>query len=184
MLILKTVIFVLATAGIVYVSRSSLLDPRSHGFYRAFAWEAIVILILLNLDVWFRDPFSWHQIISWFLLLVCLFPLIAGVHSLRSIGKPEAQRNDVHLIGIEKTTALVTGGAYRYIRHPIYSAGFIAAWGVFFKVPSWPGGLLALAATLFLLATAKVEESENIRYFGLTYAEYRKRTKMFIPFVF
>jgi hypothetical protein len=112
-LILKAVILVLATAGIVYVSRSSLLDLRSHGFYRTFAWEAIIILILLNLDDWFRDPFSWHQIISWFLLLVCLFPLIAGVHSLGSIGKPDAQRNELHLIGIEKTTTLVTVGAYR-----------------------------------------------------------------------
>ena len=184
MLILKAVILVLATAGIVYISRSSLLDPRSHGFYRAFAWEAIIILILLNLDEWFRAPFSWHQIISWILLSVCLFPLIAGVHSLRSVGKPDARRNEVHLIGIEKTTALVTRGAYRYIRHPIYSAGFIGTWGIFFKVPSWPGGLLALASTLFLVATAKVEESENIRYFGPVYAEYIKRTRMFIPFVF
>jgi protein-S-isoprenylcysteine O-methyltransferase Ste14 len=41
-----------------------------------------------------------------------------------------------------------------------------------------------LAATLFLLATAKVEESENVRYFGTAYAEYMKRTKMFIPFLF
>jgi protein-S-isoprenylcysteine O-methyltransferase Ste14 len=151
MLILKAVILVLATVGIVYLSRSSLRDLRSHGFYRTFAWEAIIILILLNLDDWFRDPLSWHQIISWFLLFGCLFPLIAGVHSLRSIGKPDAQRNEEHLMGIEKTTALVTRGAYRYIRHPIYSSGFIVAWGIFFKVPSWPGGLLALAATLFLL---------------------------------
>ena len=184
MLILKAVILVLATAGIVYLSRSSLLDLRSHGFYRTFAWEAIIILILLNLEDWFRDPFTWHQVISWFLLLICLFPLIAGVHSLRSIGEPDAQRNEVHLIGIEKTTALVTRGAYRYIRHPIYSSLFIGAWGVFFKVPSWPGGLLALASSLFLVATAKAEESENIRYFGPAYVEYRKRTKMFIPFLF
>jgi protein-S-isoprenylcysteine O-methyltransferase Ste14 len=51
-------------------------------------------------------------------------------------------------------------------------------------VPSWPGGLLALASTLLLLATAKAEESENIRYFGPAYSEYMKRTKMFIPFLF
>jgi protein-S-isoprenylcysteine O-methyltransferase Ste14 len=184
MLILKAIILVLATAGIVYLSRSSLLDLRSHGFYRLFAWEAIIILVLLNFDEWFRDPLSWHQIASWFLLSVCLFPLIAGVHSLMSIGKPDAQRNEEHLIGIEKTTTLVTRGAYRYIRHPIYSAGFIGAWGVFFKVPSWPGGLLALAASLFLIATARAEEFENIRYFGPAYSEYMKRTKMFIPFLF
>ncbi len=57
MLVFKAVVFALTTAVIVYVSRSSLLAPRSHGFYRAFAWEAILILILLKLDTWFRDPF-------------------------------------------------------------------------------------------------------------------------------
>lgn len=77
-------------------------------------------------------------------------------------------------MGIEKTTVLVTRGAYRYIRHPTYSAGLIGAWGVFFKSPSWQGGLLVLAATVFLLATAKAEEIENNRYFGAAYAEYMR----------
>jgi protein-S-isoprenylcysteine O-methyltransferase Ste14 len=184
MLILKAVILVLATAGIVYLSRSSLLDLRSHGFYRTFAWEAIIILILLNLDDWFRDPLSWHQIISWSLLLACLFPLIAGVHSLRSIGKPDAQRNEEHLIGIEKTTRLVTTGVFKFIRHPLYCSLFLLAWGAFFKDPSLVGGGLALGATAFLLATARVEESENIRYFGAAYRAYMRQTKMFIPFLF
>ncbi len=184
MLTLKAVLLVLATAGIVYVSRSSLLDLRSHGFYRAFVWEAIVLLMLLNLNDWFRDPFSWHQMISWFLLSVSLFLVVHGARLLQRIGKPDAQRNDAHLFGIEKTTTIVTAGAYRFIRHPIYSSLLFLAWGVFFKVPSWTGGLLAWAATVFLLTTAKVEESENLRYFGPAYAEYRKRTKMFIPFLF
>lgn len=184
MLLFKVVVLALATAGIVYVSRSCLLDPRSHGFYRAFAWEAIVVLTLLNLEAWFRDPFSWHQIISWFLLSICILPVIHGAFLLRLKGRPDAERSEATLIGIEKTTTLVTVGAYRFIRHPIYSSLLYGAWGIFFKAPSWTGGLLALAATLFLLATAKVEESENIRYFGPAYAEYMKRTKMFVPFVF
>lgn len=184
MFVFKLVVLALATAGIVYLSRSCLLDPRSHGFYRTFAWEVLVVLTLLNLEVWFRDPFSWHQIISWFLLSICILPVIHGALLLRLKGRPDAQRSESTLIGIEKTTALVTVGAYRFIRHPIYSSGLYLAWGIFFKDPSWLGGLLALAATVFLVATAKVEESENIRYFGTAYAEYMKRTKMFIPFVF
>ena len=184
MLVFKAVVFALTTAVIVYVSRSSFLAPRSHGFYRAFAWEAILILILLKLDTWFREPFSWHQMVSWFLLSVCTFLVIHGALLLRARGKPDAQRDDVRLMGIEKTTELVTTGAYRYTRHPIYGSLLFLAWGVFFKRPSWVGGLLASSATLFLLATAKAEESENLAYFGPAYAEYMKRTKMFIPFLF
>jgi protein-S-isoprenylcysteine O-methyltransferase Ste14 len=44
--------------------------------------------------------------------------------------------------------------------------------------------MLALAATIFLILTAKREEIENIEYFGEKYREYMKSTKMFIPSVF
>lgn len=184
MIVIKAVVFLLATAGIAYVSRASLVVPRSHGFFRFFAWEAILALTLLNVDDWFRDPFSWHQLVSWFLLVVSLFLVLHGVRLLKQIGKPDSQRNETPMIGFEKTTTLVTVGAYRYIRHPLYSSLLFLAWGVFFKAPSWVGGLLALAATLFLVTTARIEEAEDVRFFGAAYREYMKQTKMFIPFLF
>jgi len=88
------------------------------------------------------------------------------------------------LLRFEKTTQLVTTGAFKYIRHPLYSSLLLLAWGVFFKHPSWVGSGVVLGATAFLLATAKVEELESVRYFGATYQAYRQHTKMFIPFVF
>ena len=184
MLLVKVVVFLGATAGLATVSRGSLRDARSHGFYRFFAWEAILVLILLNLDVWFRDPASWYQIVSWCLLLVSLFLVVHGVHLLKRIGKPDERREDDTLVGIERTTALVTVGAYRYIRHPLYSSLLFLGWGVFFKAPSWIGGLLALAATLFLVATARIEEAENAAFFGPAYEAYKEQTRMFIPFLF
>ena len=184
MILVKVVVFLAATAGLGYVSRASLLAPRSHGFYRFFAWEAILALALLNVDAWFRDPFSWHQIISWCLLLVSLFLVFHGVYLLRRIGKPNKQRDDTTLVGFERTSTLVTVGAYRHIRHPLYSSLLFLAWGVFFKAPSWIGGLLASAATLFLVATARIEEGEDIRFFGSAYEAYMQQTKMFIPYLF
>ena len=171
--------------GIAYLSRASLRTPRSHGFYRFFAWELILGLLLLNLPSWFKDPFSIHQIISWLLLIVSLVLVQHGVSLLRLIGKPDAQRqDDGTLLGIEKTSTLVKVGAYRYIRHPLYSSLLFLAWGAFFKSPSWVEGVLALAATAFLVATARVEEAENVRFFGEAYQTYMQQTKMFIPFVF
>jgi len=180
----KVIIFAVVSVGIVFVSRASLRDPHSHGFYRFFAWESILALILLNLDYWFYEPFSIHQIISWLLLIVCSYLVIHGVLLLRRVGKPDSERDDPSLIGIEKTTELVTVGAYRYIRHPLYSSLLFLAWGVFFKQPSWIGVSLAVTATFFLTMTAKMEEAENIRFFGAEYQSYMKQTKMFIPFFF
>jgi len=180
----KLITLVVVSAGIAFVSRASLREPRSHGFYRFFAWEFILALVLLNVNDWFRDPFSAHQIVSWLMLTLSAFLVVHGVHLLRKIGKPDSQRNeDGPTISFEKTTALVITGAFKYIRHPLYSSLLFLAWGVFFKVPSWVGGILALAATAFLVATAKVEEAENTRFFGPAYRAYMKHTKMFIPFL-
>jgi protein-S-isoprenylcysteine O-methyltransferase Ste14 len=178
------IIFVIGSAFVVYVSRASLRAPRSHGFYRFFAWEMILALAVLNLDHWFYNPFAWHQLVSWFLLLVSLFLVIHGVRLLKQMGKQNARRDDGPMLEFEKTTAIVTAGAYRYIRHPLYSSLLFLAWGVAFKALSWPNIVLAVVATMFLVATARAEEAEDIRFFGSAYQEYMQNTRMFIPFLF
>jgi len=80
--ILKIILFALATAGIVNLSRRSLVKPRSHGFYRFFAFESILALILLNVNFWFKSSGVWHQVISWILLVAALVPLAFGMRDL------------------------------------------------------------------------------------------------------
>jgi protein-S-isoprenylcysteine O-methyltransferase Ste14 len=181
---IKLALFLLASAGIAYLSRSSLRNPRSHGFPRFFAWECILALLLLNVDRWFSRPLSPTQVISWFLLCVSAFLVLHAARSLRRFGLPDVGREDEELFGIEKTTRLVTEGAYRYIRHPAYSSLLFLAWGIFFKNPTWVAGILAAAATGLLVATAEADEAECLRFFGSSYEEYRKRTMRFIPFLF
>jgi len=177
--------FAALSVPLVWVSRTSLRAFRSHGFYRFVAWELILALTLLDLPGWFRDPLAWHQVISWVLLVVCFVPLVLGVRSLTTQGKPVASREDDRsLLAFEKTSALVTTGIYRYIRHPLYCSLLVLAWGIFFKDPSWAGGLLAVSATLALVATAKADEAECIRFFGPAYRDYMQRTRMFVPFLF
>jgi len=171
----KIVIFAVASLGIIAVSWPSLRNPRSHGFFRFFAWEAILGMILLNLEVWFRNPFSIPQIVSWFLLTISIFLVVHGVHLLKAVGKPRD--------ALEDTTKLVLQGAYKYIRHPLYSSLLFLVWGVFFKNLDLLNTTLVAVATLFLVATARAEETENLEKFGAEYAEYMKKSKMFIPFV-
>lgn len=178
----KVIVFVIASAGLVWLSWPSLRNVLSHGFYRFFAFETIVIL--LNIDYWFYEPSSIHQVISWILLIISLFFVIHGFRLLHTAGKPGSKRKDSFLLSIEKTTELVTAGAYHYIRHPIYSSALYRCWGVFFKNLSWIGFSLAVITTFFLTMTAKREEIEDIRFFGDTYKSHMKKTKMFIPFVF
>jgi len=140
-------------------------------------------MFVLNMGTWFRDPFAWHQLISWALLIISIVLVILGVRLLQQIGKQDAGRSDASLLGMEKTSKLVTVGLYRYIRHPMYSSLLFLGWGMYFKSPSWLDLVLVLLCTFFLIATARMEESENIKFFGSEYVDYMKRTRMFIPFV-
>ncbi len=172
---IEAVIFIAASAGIFAYSRKSLGDPRSHGFYRFFAFEAIIALVLVNIRVWFDDPFSLHQLLSWLLLISSIPLAVHGFHILRAMGEPEGD--------FERTTKLVIIGAYRYIRHPLYASLLLVAWGIFFKDLSITSGILVIVATIALIATARAEEKENLEKFGNEYREYMTRTGMFIPFL-
>jgi len=167
--IIKLAIFLVASAALAFVSRASLSTRRSHGFYRFVAWECMLALFVLVLDQWFRDP---------------LFLVLHGVYLLRHLGTPAKERQGEPLLAFERTTKLVTEGAYRYIRHPLYSSLLFLTWGILLKLPVPLTTAIALAATGFLVATAKADERECTRFFGPSYERYMKRTKMFIPLVF
>jgi protein-S-isoprenylcysteine O-methyltransferase Ste14 len=171
-----TIIFILGSIGIIWISIPSLRQLGSHGFYRFFAWEIILGMFVLNLRGWFDHPFDWYQILSWILLFTSLIPIIYGVILLRTIGKPTDQ--------LEATTRLVTKGIYRFIRHPLYASLLYLAWGLFFKSPSLLDGCLVVVTMAFLYATARADEAECLVKFGEEYADYMKKTKMFLPLVF
>jgi protein-S-isoprenylcysteine O-methyltransferase Ste14 len=181
----RLAVFVCATVLLAVVSRRSLVSIHSHGFYRFFVFEAILALILTNVPFWFRDARSWHQVISWILLLTSLLALALGIRALRGPGRSgSASRNEPELLPFERTTRLVREGIFRHIRHPMYSSLLFLAWGVFFKLPSLPGAALAVLATAGLVVMADIEEGENSRAFGQEYREYMVHTKRFIPHVF
>jgi protein-S-isoprenylcysteine O-methyltransferase Ste14 len=179
----KYLLLVVLTALIVVVSRRVVLRPWTHGFYRMFAWELTAVILYLNVDNWFSDPFSAPQLASWGLLIMSLVVLVWSVVSLQTVGKPDARNEDPTRIGIEKTTVLVAVGIYRYIRHPLYASVFLLAWGAALKTATWLSVILAALVTALVFVTAKVEEKEDIRQFGENYLRYMKKTRMFLPFL-
>jgi protein-S-isoprenylcysteine O-methyltransferase Ste14 len=177
-------LFLAGSAIVVWWSRKPLRQPGSHGFYRFFAWEAILGLIVLNHGVWGEDPYSPHQFASWLLMLLSIVLVVAGVQGLKSEGAASAQREDDSFYEFEKTTQLVTHGVFAYIRHPMYASLLALAWGAFCQDPSLAGAGLGGIATLSLWLTARSDERECLAYFGESYAEYMQRTRRFIPSVF
>jgi protein-S-isoprenylcysteine O-methyltransferase Ste14 len=74
---------------------------------------------------------------------------------------------------------MLTTGLYRYVRHPLYTAGFIFIW----LTPKMTMNILALniGLTLYLLMGTFVEERKLVKEFGEPYQLYQRETPVFIP---
>jgi methanethiol S-methyltransferase len=76
---------------------------------------------------------------------------------------------------------LVTSGLYRYVRHPLYSAGVAFIW----LIPLMTVNVLAinLALSIYIVIGAYFEEHKLMQEFGLEYSDYAAVTPMFVPFL-
>jgi protein-S-isoprenylcysteine O-methyltransferase Ste14 len=103
---------------------------------------------------------------------------------MKTKGKADTSREDNSLYAFERTTELIETGLYKYIRHPLYGSLVFLTWGIYFKnVASVQLLIVSVLATIFLFATAMIEEKENIKFFGEKYRDYMKRSKMFVPYI-
>jgi len=80
--------------------------------------------------------------------------------------------------------AVVEQGAYKYVRHPSYTAGLLLYGGIGLALGNWR----SLAFSIIPLALAygyriAVEERALVQTIGEPYADYMKRTRRLIPFV-
>jgi protein-S-isoprenylcysteine O-methyltransferase Ste14 len=138
----------------------------------------ILVILLIRLGV-FRghglttDP--WRAGIG----LVCFtlglgLAIWARVHIGRNWGPPMTQKDEPEL---------VTSGPYRLVRHPIYSGILAAGLGTAVALSWW--WLIAVAlAGVYILYSAKIEERYLTDQFPDDYPDYKRSTKMLVPFIF
>ena len=180
----KLIVFILLSIPVIIISFRSLRIPGSHGFYRFFGWESTLWLAVSNIRYFYKDIFSFPQIISWICLFYGTYLVISGIIDLKKGGKAQPNREDPALFTFEKTTKLVESGVFRYIRHPLYGSLLFLSIGIFLKHPALIPTIVTLFSLVMYYLTARMDEKECIAYFGEAYRAYMKRTKMFIPFVF
>ncbi len=76
---------------------------------------------------------------------------------------------------------LKTSGLYRYVRHPLYTAGLVFIW----LFPLMTSNILAFNSTLtiYIFIGASFEERKLRREFGREYIDYAAITPMLVPFI-
>ena len=156
----KVILFIALSLPVIFLSKQSLFEPRSHGYTRFFSWECIIVLVVINYEHWFKEPLSAKQVVSWLLLIISAWFVTEAAVRLRRARKPGIVRVDEKLFRFEKTTELVTSGIFRYIRHPMYSSLLLLAWGIWLKQPLAATLPVALLASWLLWLTAKRDERE------------------------
>jgi protein-S-isoprenylcysteine O-methyltransferase Ste14 len=110
--------------------------------------------------------------------------VILSFYFLSKFGGSEERKENTTNYEFENTVKLVTEGIYKYIRHPMYGSLLFLVIGALLKHVTPVTLILTIIALVFLLLTAKIEEKENIKFFGSAYEDYMDRTKMFVPFIF
>ncbi len=85
----------------------------------------------------------------------------------------------------EKDHKLYTEGVYKYIRNPMYSGALIAVIGfglVFRSIIT----LLFISIFYFIVFKMRIDEEERLLYeaFGEEFADYKKKSKKLIPFIY
>jgi protein-S-isoprenylcysteine O-methyltransferase len=88
-------------------------------------------------------------------------------------------------VAIEKDHELVERGPFRIVRHPSYSGVLLAFVGLGLSLGNWAALLVILIPIgAAFIHRMNVEEDALFRALGPRYAEYMKRTKRLVPFVY
>jgi protein-S-isoprenylcysteine O-methyltransferase Ste14 len=76
---------------------------------------------------------------------------------------------------------LVTSGPYRWVRHPLYTVGFLSYIAFALLAANWYVAILAVIALILLSLRVPAEEEALIARNGDAYRDYAKRTGRFLP---
>jgi protein-S-isoprenylcysteine O-methyltransferase Ste14 len=160
---------------------------RSARLYRLVfnLFATLTLLPVLALPVLLPDRTLYTIPFPWMLLTLAIQALAAlallcgliqtGIWSflgLQQLMAPPAQENE----------RLVVHGLYRWVRHPLYTAGLVFIW----LTPVMTVNLLILylGFSFYIIFGALIEERKLQSEFGQAYLDYRQHTPFLVPLPF
>ena len=113
------------------------------------------------------------SVAGWAMMLISLgsydLGRLAGTRQIRSYRRGVKEPED---------EPLRVGGLHRYVRHPLYLAGFLILWG---RVTGHFELATAMWGSAYLIVGAWFEERRLMALYGQAYSDYRSRVAAFVP---
>ena len=133
------------------------------------------LMVILPDQVLYQIPAPWLylSLTGQFAALVLLVVGVLHTDTLSFVGLRQLIERE------ERPSTLVTHGFYRWVRHPLYTAGLLLIWLT--PVMSQNSLIVFITATVYIIVGAHFEERKLEREFGKAYAEYKGTTPMLIP---
>jgi protein-S-isoprenylcysteine O-methyltransferase Ste14 len=151
-------------------------DRRDQRARWGLALECLAYAVLWEGEFWTRIPSIWR------ILCAIVFLTLAAILSWTATRALGSQlRFDAALTPDHQ---LVRSGAYRVVRHPIYTSMLCLLLGTGFIVASIP--LLLAALVIFICGTeirVRVEDGLLSSRFGAEFREYQRGVSAYVPFV-
>ncbi|MHC1755104.1 MAG: protein-S-isoprenylcysteine O-methyltransferase [Methanosarcina sp.] len=152
-------------------------EKREKFFYRLVGIGIIPIFyysLTSRIDT-FHFPFpAW---VRWLGAGIIFTGDLLFIWSHRALG-----RNWSPILEIRRGHTLVTGGPYRFIRHPMYAAIFLIGTGVSLLAANWVVSLSYMLPVIFMYLIRVSDEEEMMRgQFGDEYRDYMRKTGRLVP---
>ncbi|MDH3637673.1 MAG: isoprenylcysteine carboxylmethyltransferase family protein [Gammaproteobacteria bacterium] len=138
--------------------------------------------VLVGLQIFFVAmscyPVGWRNAGSAWFLILCLIGTILGIVVLYFNRIPNFGVYPEVKVGAE----LITGGPYRYVRHPMYSALVLMMVGIAGYNGHWLNGVGAVGIAIVVVRKALLEEHLLSAVFP-QYRAYKAHTTRFVPYI-
>ena len=159
------------------------LDRRAEGIFILATLRPIALVAMAGLVAYVINPawMSWSAVrlpmwLRWVGVGVGVTAAALMIIVFRTLGT-----NITDTVVTRARHTLVTGGPYRWVRHPFYVAGALAVVANSLVTANWFLALTSVVMIALLMIRTKVEEQKLIERFGDAYKTYMERTGRFIP---
>jgi len=162
-------------------SNKKTVKNTGGGAMRFFFYFFIALFIYLQYSVGFLSIKLWPN--TFVIKILADIVTFAGMLIMLWARKALDKNWSANIV-LKEGHELISSGPYAFVRHPIYTGLSLMVLGVVIYVNT-------LAFTIFFILfffgayyKAKKEEKLLISHFGNKYVEYKKNTRVLIPFVF